>query len=75
MMQSALGLCFSDPRVDAVLVDPLAANVRAHRFYERLGFQKVEQRCFGDDECFVYRIDRDRFSNFGGIVTQPELPS
>ena len=58
MMQLALARCFADPRVSAVLVDPLAANTRAHRFYERLGFRFVEARRFGQDDCFVYRLDR-----------------
>ncbi|MBW4687589.1 MAG: acetyltransferase [Komarekiella atlantica HA4396-MV6] len=58
MMQLALTRCFTDPQVRAVLVDPLASNTRAHRFYERLGFQFVEQRRFGKDDCFVYRINR-----------------
>jgi aminoglycoside 6'-N-acetyltransferase len=40
------------------IIDPLASNTRAHRFYERLGFQFVERRQFGDDDCFVYRINR-----------------
>jgi aminoglycoside 6'-N-acetyltransferase len=58
MMRLALERCFDDPSVCAVLVDPLAANLRAHRFYERLGFRFVERRRFGQDECFVYRLDR-----------------
>lgn len=58
MMRLALARCFADPGVSAVLVDPLASNVRAHRFYERLGFRFVERRRFGADECFVYRLDR-----------------
>ena len=58
MMQLALERCFSEPFVKAVLVDPLANNTRAHRFYERFGFQLVEQRWFGDDDCFVYRLNR-----------------
>jgi aminoglycoside 6'-N-acetyltransferase len=58
MMQLALARCFADPRVSAVLVDPLASNTRAHRFYERLGFRFVERRRFGQDDCFVYRLDR-----------------
>jgi aminoglycoside 6'-N-acetyltransferase len=58
MIQLALACCFSDPTVTAVLVDPLASNTRAHRFYARLGFRFVERRRFGDDECFVYRLDR-----------------
>jgi aminoglycoside 6'-N-acetyltransferase len=44
--------------VTAVIIDPLAANTRAHRFYERLGFRFVERRGFGDDDCFIYRLER-----------------
>lgn len=58
MMRLALARCFEDPIVSAVLIDPLASNVRAHRFYERLGFKKIENRRFGDDDCFVYRLER-----------------
>lgn len=58
MMRLALDRCFADPRVSAVLIDPLAANTRAHRFYERLGFRFVERRRFGPDDCFVYRLER-----------------
>jgi aminoglycoside 6'-N-acetyltransferase len=58
MMQLALERCFADPLVTAVLVDPLASNTRAHRFYERFGFQFVERRWFGKDDCFVYRLHR-----------------
>ncbi|MGB3694815.1 MAG: GNAT family N-acetyltransferase [Spirulinaceae cyanobacterium] len=58
MMHLALARCFADPLVTSVLVDPLASNTRAHRFYERLGFQFVEKRQFDDDNCFVYRLNR-----------------
>jgi aminoglycoside 6'-N-acetyltransferase len=58
MMKLALARCFANPEVSAVLIDPLANNTRAHRFYERLGFQFVEYRCFGEDECMVYRLNR-----------------
>ena len=57
-MRSAIERCFADPAVGAILIDPLAANVRAHRFYERLGFRFVERRDFGGDDCFIYRLDR-----------------
>ena len=57
MMQLALERCFADPAVRAVLIDPLASNTAAHRFYERLGFRFVERRRFGADDCFVYRLD------------------
>lgn len=58
MMRQALDRCFADPRVEAVLIDPLVTNTRAIRFYERLGFRYVETRWFGDDECHVMRLDR-----------------
>jgi aminoglycoside 6'-N-acetyltransferase len=58
MMAHALERCFSDPTVEAVIIDPLASNTRAHRFYERLGFRFVENRRFGDDDCAVFRLER-----------------
>ncbi|NUQ24144.1 MAG: acetyltransferase [Saprospiraceae bacterium] len=58
MMRLALERCFADPAVTAVLIDPLASNTAAHRFYERLGFQFVERRTFGEDDTFVYRLGR-----------------
>ena len=58
MMQLTLARCFAEPAVTAVLIDPLVSNTRAHRFYERLGFQQIERRQFGDDDCFVYRLSR-----------------
>ncbi|MBL7792335.1 MAG: acetyltransferase [Saprospiraceae bacterium] len=61
MMRLALERCFADPAVTAVLIDPLASNKAAHRFYERLGFQFVERRTFGEDDTFVYRVDRGGF--------------
>ncbi|MBL8550363.1 MAG: acetyltransferase [Hyphomonadaceae bacterium] len=58
MMRQAIARCFAPPEVTAILIDPLATNTRAHRFYERLGFTFVEPRTFGDDACFVYRLNR-----------------
>lgn len=58
MMTLALDRCFAAPEVEAILIDPLANNTRAHRFYERLGFVFVERRWFGEDDCFVFRLDR-----------------
>lgn len=64
MMQLALARCFVNPAVTAVLIDPLASNTRAHRFYERLGFQFIERRQFGDDNCFVYQLERAVWNHF-----------
>ncbi|WP_149243241.1 GNAT family N-acetyltransferase [Dyadobacter sp. 32] len=58
MMRQALELCFSRKEVDAVIIDPLKNNVRARRFYERLGFRFIENRTFGLDQCAVYRLER-----------------
>jgi aminoglycoside 6'-N-acetyltransferase len=62
MMKLALTRCFSDAAVSTVIVDPLVRNVRAHHFYERLGFQFVERRWFGADECLIYRLHRAEFA-------------
>ncbi len=59
MMKQALNdYCFRNQSVHAVLVDPLASNLRAHRFYQRCGFRPIGIRFFGQDECLVHQIDR-----------------
>lgn len=58
MMRLALQRCFADPVVTAVVIDPLATNTRAHRFYRRLGFRPVGRRLFGDDDCLVHELTR-----------------
>ena len=62
MMRLALGRCFEAPEVVAVLLDPLVSNTGAHRFYERLGFERMDTRYFDDDLCHVYRLNRSRWS-------------
>ncbi len=63
MMRLALRRCFAESTVTGVLVDPLVSNAAAHRFYERLGFECTERRVFGEDDCFVYRLDRERWES------------
>jgi aminoglycoside 6'-N-acetyltransferase len=58
MMTLILKKCFANENVTAVLLDPLVNNTDAIRFYERLGFKRVERRMFGVDDCYVYRLDR-----------------
>lgn len=58
MMKEALRRCFAPADVHTVLVDPLASNTGACRFYERLGFDFLEDRMFDDDACRVYAIAR-----------------
>lgn len=61
MMHEALRRCFAPPDVHTVLIDPLESNVGARRFYERLGFEFVENRMFDDDACAVYQMTRSRW--------------
>jgi aminoglycoside 6'-N-acetyltransferase len=58
MMRLALARCFDRHCASEVLIDPLASNEGALRFYERLGFEFVEERDFGGDHCRVYRLPR-----------------
>ena len=58
MMRLAFERCFANPAMTAILIDPLARNERAIRFYKRLGFREVERRMFGNDDCLVLRLER-----------------
>lgn len=76
MMRLAFQLCFADPAVTAIVIDPLASNLRAHRFYQRLGFKPVGYRSFDEDECLVHELTRGewcaRFND--GVEASPALP-
>ncbi len=61
MMTAALARCFDDEAVTAVLIDPLLSNTRAHRFYRRLGFRPVGERCFDEDLCLVHELSREQW--------------
>ena len=71
MMELALGRCFAAPAVAAVVIDPLASNERARRFYERRGFIEVERRTFGSDDCIVYRLSRAEWLGARSPSRQP----
>ncbi len=58
MMTQTIDDCFADPVVEAIVIDPLASNVAAHRFYVRLGFRAEGRRMFGEDDCLVHRLTR-----------------
>ena len=75
MMRLALARCFADPAVTEVLIDPLTSNTRAQRFYQRLGFKFLEHRRFGDDDCSVYRLDRDDWANTTPIESTAHGPA
>ncbi len=60
IMRLVIQRCFADPEVKGIIIDPLVSNTDAHRFYERLGFRKIDRRVFsGVDDCFVYRLERN----------------
>ena len=63
IMQQALARCFLDPGVKNVLIDPLSSNVRAIKFYERLGFKYMADRQFGNSKCKVYSMSRDTWES------------
>lgn len=58
MMRLALQRCFMQREITSVLIDPLETNLRAHKFYEGLGFKFLEKRIFGEDACLVFKMDR-----------------
>ncbi|GJL91261.1 GNAT family N-acetyltransferase [Hyphococcus sp.] len=59
MMRLAFDRCFTGANVKAIIIDPLESNTRARKFYERLGFQFIKNRRFGEDDCAVYRLERE----------------
>lgn len=61
IMHLAIERCFLSSQVNAIIIDPLASNVRAHRFYQRLGFKPQARRLFGDDDTLVHRLERRDF--------------
>lgn len=61
MIKLAIELCFSNPQISAILIDPLVSNKDAIRFYERIGFKFLEYRTFGEDECYVMKFERKSF--------------
>lgn len=62
IMRVVIDRCFADPEVKAIVIDPLASNVDAHRFYQRFGFKPMGRRKFGDDDCLVHRLERAEWS-------------
>lgn len=62
MMRQAIERCFAEPEITAILIDPLASNVAAHRFYRRLGFVEVGRRWFDEDDCLVHQLTRENWA-------------
>ncbi len=60
MMELAIDKCFSDEAVNGIFIDPLKSNVKAQRFYKRLGFEFIEERELGGAPCMIYELKRKR---------------
>lgn len=58
MMTLAIERCFEPENVTGILIDPLKTNVKAIRFYERMGFEFIEDRAFFGSLCSVYELRR-----------------
>jgi aminoglycoside 6'-N-acetyltransferase len=71
MMELAIQRCFRDPAVDGILIDPLKTNTKAHRFYERLGFEFIEERAFDGTACYVYELKRKPANRWFGSHPNP----
>ena len=65
MMRLAVARCFADDDVHTLLIDPLTSNVRAQKFYQRLGFRFKEYRRFGEDDCSVHELRRSECAILG----------
>lgn len=63
MMKLAIEKCFDKQNVSGILIDPLKTNIKAHRFYERLGFEFLGQRTFDNSICYVYELKRKPVAN------------
>lgn len=54
---------FGNTNVTSVIIDPMADNYAAHRFYQRLGFVPIGIRYFGPDRCLIHRMNRTEYYN------------
>lgn len=64
IMELAIKRCFQNPAVDGILIDPLKSNIKAQRFYKRLGFEFIEERIFDETACFVFELRRKTVKEF-----------
>jgi aminoglycoside 6'-N-acetyltransferase len=61
IMELVLDKCFEKEEVKGVYIDPLSINLRAIKFYQKLGFEFIENRNFGEDNCDVYFISKQKY--------------
>jgi aminoglycoside 6'-N-acetyltransferase len=63
IMNLAINRCFENSNVNGILIDPLKTNIKARRFYERLGFEFIEHRNFEGTVCSVYELKKSHYTN------------
>jgi aminoglycoside 6'-N-acetyltransferase len=63
IMGLILDKCFEDESVKGVYIDPLSINLRAIKFYQKIGFEFVLNRNFDEDNCDVYYLSREKYFN------------
>lgn len=63
LMRLAIERSFNEQGATAILIDPLNANVRAHTFWQRMGFVPSHRRTFndGEDDCLVHVLTREQW--------------
>lgn len=63
MMRLGIERSFARLDVTAIIIDPLASNTRAHKFYQRIGFKPVGRQRLGDDDddCLVHKLTRQEW--------------
>lgn len=47
--------CFLDDQAEAIWVDPLKSNLKAINFYQKNGFESIEERVFEKELCLVMK--------------------
>jgi RimJ/RimL family protein N-acetyltransferase len=55
-----VGFCFADPRVDRLVVEPDAANERAHARIRALGFEVADRVRVGEKDAVLAFLTRER---------------
>ena len=58
IMKLTIEYCFKSQGVHSIIIDPLVKNMRAIKFYEKMGFKFVENRYLDQDYCAVYKLDK-----------------
>ena len=58
MMELVIKRCFYESDINGILIDPLKTNLKAHRFYKRLGFEFIKEREFDGNTCLVFELKK-----------------